>query len=45
MIKLSNDEKLTEKEVEEIKELQKKINVLLDGDFIHNPRRHIDSPD
>jgi hypothetical protein len=42
MLKLSNDEKLTEKEIEEIKELQKKINVLLDGDFIHNPRKHVD---
>ena len=38
MLKLSSNEKLTEKEIEEIKELQKKINVLLDGEFIHNPR-------
>lgn len=45
MLKLSNDEKLTEKEIKEIKELQKKINVLLDGDFIHNPRRRADSSD
>ena len=38
MLKLSSNEKLTEKEIEEIKELQKKIYVLLDGEFIHNPR-------
>ena len=38
MLKLSNNETLDQKEIEEVRQLQEKINVLLDGDFIHNPR-------
>lgn len=38
MLKLSINEKLNEKEIEEIKQLQEKINILLNGDFIYNPR-------
>ena len=38
MIKINNNEKLTDDEINEIEELQKKINVLLDGDYIYNPR-------
>ena len=45
MLKLNNNEKLTENDIEEIKELQKKIDVLLDGDFIHNPRKKSDTSD
>ena len=32
------EDSLLEKEIEEVRLLQEKINVLLDGDFIHNPR-------
>ena len=30
--------KLTEQEIKEIQDVQTKINILLDGNFIHDPR-------
>jgi len=38
MLKLNNNEKLTEQEIKEIQDVQTKINILLDGNFIHDPR-------
>ena len=38
LIKLSNNEKLTESELQEITELQKKIGVLMKGGSIGSPR-------
>lgn len=39
MIKSSNNEQFTEDEISEIKELQKKIQSLIDGKFINHPRK------
>jgi hypothetical protein len=38
MLKLNNNEKLTEQEIKEIQDVQTKINILLSGNFIHDPR-------
>ena len=38
LVKLSINEKLTEKELQEISELQKKINILMKGGSIGSPR-------
>jgi len=38
MIKLSKNEKFSDEEIVQIIELQKKIQVLIDGGFINNPR-------
>ena len=38
LIKLTNNEKLTESELQEITELQKKINILMKGGSIGSPR-------
>ena len=38
LVKLSINEKLTEKELQEISELQKKINVLMEGGSVGSPR-------
>ena len=40
LVKLSINEKLTEKELQEISELQKKISVLMKGGSIGSPRDH-----
>lgn len=40
MIKWSKNEKLTNEEINEITELQKKINTLLKGGFVGNPKRN-----
>ena len=40
LVKLSNNEKLTEKELQEIAELQKKIHKLINGGSIGSPRNH-----
>lgn len=39
MLKSSNNEQFSEDEISEIKELQKKIQLLIDGEFINNPRK------
>jgi hypothetical protein len=38
LVKLSINEKLTEKELQEISELQKKINILMKGGSVGSPR-------
>lgn len=39
MIKWSKNEKLTNDEIDKLNELQKKINILIDGGFVGNPKR------
>ena len=39
MVKSSNNEKLTQKDITEISELQKKLNILIGGGMIGSPRR------
>ena len=43
MIKWSKNEKLTNEEINEITELQKKINILINGGFVGNPKRNPNS--
>ena len=45
MLKLNNNEKLTEQEIKEIQDVQTKINILLDGNFIHDPRSRNNTSD
>jgi hypothetical protein len=45
MLKSNSNEKLTEKEIKEIQDLQTKINTLLDGNFIHDPRSRNNTSD
>lgn len=39
MVKYSNNEKLTQKDVTEILELQKKLNILIKGGMVGSPRK------
>lgn len=45
MIKWSNDEKLTDDEIKELKELQKKINILLEGGYVGDLKKDFTSMD
>ena len=40
MIKWSRNQKLTDEEINEITELQKKLNILIQGGFVGNPKRN-----
>lgn len=40
LIKVANNEKLTEEELEKINELQKKIDILINGGHVGNPKRN-----
>ena len=40
LIKVANNEKLTEEELEKINELQKKIDILISGGHVGNPKRN-----
>ncbi len=41
LIKIANDQKLTEDELKQISELQKKIDILIKGGHVGNPKRYI----
>ena len=45
MLKISKNEKLTEKELNEISELQKKINVLIKGGYVGKPKSNLNNAD
>lgn len=39
LVKLSNNEKLSQEELDEISELKKKIKILIDGGFVGKPKK------